>query len=105
VFLNRPGLSPPVLAHDTEALFRENDGSELLYFGSVGQMMADFIPQNAFRAWVGKCDFSAMEQKIKNNPAICLHPHTTRSLGSYDSHKPGTVLRSAFTGLAQVRGR
>jgi hypothetical protein len=46
-----------------------------------------------------------MEQKIKNNPAICLHPHTTRSLGSYDSHKPGTVLRSAFTGLAQVRGR
>lgn len=65
MFLNRPGLSPPALAHDTGALFREDDGSELLYFGSVGQMMADFIPQNAFRAWVGKYDFSAMEQKIK----------------------------------------
>lgn len=45
MFLNSPGLSPPALAHDAGALFREDDGRELLYFGRVGQMMADFIPQ------------------------------------------------------------
>lgn len=44
---------PQRMTHDAGALFRKDDARELLYFGSVGQMMADFIPQNAFRASVG----------------------------------------------------
>lgn len=32
---------------------RKMTAGDLVYFGRVDQMMADFIPQNAFRAWSG----------------------------------------------------
>lgn len=43
---------PPASAHDAVALFRDDDGRGAVYFGRVDQMMGDFIPQNAFRAWL-----------------------------------------------------
>ena len=31
---------------------RKMTAGELGYFGRVDQMMGDFVPQNAFRAWI-----------------------------------------------------
>lgn len=47
------GPSLPAPEHDEGALSEADDGRELAYFGRVGQMMGDFRPQNAFRAWIG----------------------------------------------------
>jgi hypothetical protein len=43
---------PATSAHDTGPLFREGDSRGAGLFRYSDQMMGDFIPQNAFRAWI-----------------------------------------------------